>query len=255
MKRFLIFASILFASLLGTAACQPLTSVSAFAVGHEETVNGSGNVVTQTFDLADFDNLHIGYGFRAEVSQGDIFSVAVSIDDNLLQFVNVEKFGNTLSVGFEFSGGGSRTINTTTQKVEITMPHIDLIELGSGGRMTLNPFVEQTGVELNVSAGASLQGDLEAASLRANVNAGSSLRLSGSAKTLDLRGSAGSGAQLMEFAVEEADIWLSAGSHAEIDVSHHLDAAVHVGSHLTYRGNPELGRIVITIASSISRRD
>jgi hypothetical protein len=83
---------------------------------------------------------------------------------------------------------------------------------------------------------------------------GSHVSVSGSGDDVTFNISGGSHATLANFAVENADLTASGGSHVTLNVSGRLDAEVNGGSHVTYRGQPSLGNIDISEGSSFRGR-
>ena len=59
---------------LSVVACDDLLS--------GDSITGSGELVTEAYDLADFTKVDVGHAFDAEIARADEFSVAVTVDDN-----------------------------------------------------------------------------------------------------------------------------------------------------------------------------
>ncbi len=57
---------------------------------------------------------------------------------------------------------------------------------------------------------------------------------------------------MASFAVNNADLTASGGSHVTLNVNGRLDAEVKGGSHATYGGQPSLGDIDISEGSSFT---
>ena len=90
MSKVKLIAPLLFVFLLCGCAMPPII------IGPSEFVTGSGNLVTREFSIEDFDRLQISHAFKAEVTQGDAYTVEVTVDDNLEPYLQVSKEGNTL---------------------------------------------------------------------------------------------------------------------------------------------------------------
>ena len=104
-----------------TAACSQVTT-------------GSGETVTQEMDITGFDKLDISQGFNEQVNQGSDFSVLISIDDNLVEFLQVEKVGDMLNIGLE----QNRIFTTVTLQAEVTMPSLTGLEVSGGSDVTFS---------------------------------------------------------------------------------------------------------------------
>jgi len=83
---------------------------------------------------------------------------------------------------------------------------------------------------------------------------GSHVSVSGSGGYVSFNITGGSHANMASFAVENADLTASGGSHVTLNVSGRLDAEVKGGSHVIYRGQPSLGDIDISEGSSFRGR-
>ena len=129
-----------------------LLIIVAMTTACSQITTGSGEIVTQEMDLTGFDKLDISQGFNVEVSQGDDFSVVVRADDNLVEYLKVEKVGDTLKIGLE----GDRIYTTSNLKAEVTMPSLTGLEASGGSDVT----VSGTGEDITVDASGGSDADL-----------------------------------------------------------------------------------------------
>jgi hypothetical protein len=96
------------------------------------TIAGSGNVVSQEMEITGFDKLDISQGFDVDITQGEDFKVVIRVDDNIEEFLQVEKNGSTLKIGLE----QNRIYGIATMQAEITMPNLMGLETSGGSRAT-----------------------------------------------------------------------------------------------------------------------
>jgi hypothetical protein len=151
-----------------------------------QITTGSGEIVTQEMDFTGFDKLDVSQGFNVEVNQGDDFSVIIRVDDNLVEFLQVEKVGDTLKIGLE----GDRIYTTSNLRAEVTMPSLTGLEASGGSDVT----VSGTGEDITVDASGGSDADLASFSVvNANVVAsgGSDVTINASG-TLNVDASGGS---------------------------------------------------------------
>jgi hypothetical protein len=195
------------------------------------TVVGSGNPVTQTQPFSDFTSVSISSGFAFVITQSNSYSVKTTTDDNLQNYVQVSKLGNTLSVGLK----AGYSVTTSTLKVEISMPSLNRLELSGGSHGNVARSISTSNFEIDASGGSIIQ-------------------MQGQANDLTVHGSGGSQLNLSNFAVRNANVNLSGGARTEINVSGRIDATLSGGSHLFYSGNPTLGNIDVSGGSAIERR-
>ena len=73
-----------------------LTSV--LFVGCGAVLTGSGNLKTATFDFSDFTKIETHNGFQVELKESSDFSIEITIDDNLQEYLEVTKSGDILMI-------------------------------------------------------------------------------------------------------------------------------------------------------------
>jgi hypothetical protein len=119
-----------------------------------QITTGSGQVVTQEMELTGFDKLDISQGFNVQVDQGDEFSVVIRVDDNLVEYLQVEKVGDTLKIGLE----GNRIYGNSTLQANVTLPSLTGLDVSGGSDVSVNG----TGDEIWVDASGGSDADLAA---------------------------------------------------------------------------------------------
>ena len=56
---------------------------------------GSGNLITEEYDISDFSEIDVSGSWDVKITQGG-YGVRVEVDDNILEYVKVERRGGTL---------------------------------------------------------------------------------------------------------------------------------------------------------------
>jgi len=126
-----------------------------------ENVTGSGNLTTETHDLGDFSRIEAHSGFELEVTMSDTFSIEITADDNVHEYIAVEKSGDTLDIRLR----GTRFYHSVTLRARITMPNLYYIELTGGSRADITGFNSSHDFEANMSGGSRLNGAISAGGL------------------------------------------------------------------------------------------
>jgi len=213
-----LFLAVIFSGVFG------YTNIFPFGSG----ITGSGDIVTRTFDYQGFSVIEASYGFNLEVTQGNEYSITVSVDDNVVDRLKVSKSGDTLSIGLD-----PRTYERMNLVARITMPSLNNIEFSGGTQGDISGFTSTHDFDIALSGG-------------------SWATIVGSAGDLTIDASGGSHFDLSEFTVDDVDAELSGGSHGSVYVGGRLDADISGGSHLSYYGDPELGDIETSSGSTIT---
>jgi hypothetical protein len=247
--------------LAGLAGCIP---------GVGPTVTGSGKLASRDFDYRDFTKVEAGYAFDVEIAAADSYIVRITTDDNVYDYLDVGKSGDTLYIRLK---PGYNYMNIT-RKAIIHMPDLESARLSGASQAEVDGFSSSHTVDFNLSgasqvdiknmkagntnfelSGASrASGGIEMADGRFDLSGASSLELEGSAGDVDIHASGASRVELSDFSVVDADINLSGASGVTVNASGRLDGNLSGGSRLIYMGNPTLGGISASGGSTISQK-
>jgi len=218
----------------------------------QTTITGSGNVVTREEAFTGFDKVDVSHAFTVDISQGDSFRVVVRVDDNLVEHLEVVKQGDTLKIAME--PDPLRNVRDATMEAEVTMPELTGLELSGASDGAITGFKSSQPLDVKLSGAGSLRGDIEAGDARFDLSGASSMTLSGSAKDVTIDASGGSVANLADFPVADAAVEASGASAVTVNPSGRLDVGASGASHVYYVGNPTMGKIDTSGASSVERK-
>jgi hypothetical protein len=256
MKKLL--ASLLVMSLSVTAAgCFPFGSIV-----------GRGPVETRSFDFSGFTRIETGNNFDVEVVRADAFSVTITTNENLFDYLDLEQTGDTLSIRLE---NGSYTF--AEMKARVTMPDVFSLEVSgaSKGKATGFDFahaltlkasgaseidlesIKAGETEVEVSGASRIRGELEAANISFTISGASSAELDGRGLTLDLTVSGASNANLRDFTVTNAAVNFSGASSGSVNAAGRLDVQLSGASSLRYFGDPQLDDVNTSGGSSLNK--
>ena len=199
-------------------------------------VAGSGTIVTEKKEFTDFTVVEVGWGFEVKIDQSDSYSIDITADDNMFDYIEVSQTGNTLTIGLKWG----YSYQNTTLKAEITLPNLYELKLSGGTRGIIEEFTSSHEFALELSGGSHLSGDFTTGGDAQFALSGGShlIGLDGAANDLTVSCSGGSHLDLSDFRVHDATVTLSGGSHATINLDSRLDGDLSGGSHLSYLGSP-----------------
>ena len=132
-------------------------------------VTGSGILVTETYDYDDFTRVAAHSGFQVEVTRSSSFSVEVTTDDNIQEYLDVTKSGDTLDIRLT----GPRSYNSVTIEAKITMPDIEGIGLSGGSQGEVSGFSSSKEFSVSLSGGSGLEGDIKTGDIGFGMSGGS----------------------------------------------------------------------------------
>lgn len=263
-------------TLSATSAAAFLVAVGLSAIACDdllpgESVAGSGELVTESYDLADFTSVDVGHAFDAAIARADEYSVAVTVDDNILENVDVRLDGDTLRIDMK----GNDSYRNVTMDAAITMPVLSHLKLSGASSAMLGLFdsTEPLKVELegasrvdcsDMTSGSAVF-DLEGASkavcrevttgeTEIALQGASSLSLTGSGGNADISAKGASTVDLGGFSVANATVKLEGASTAIVNTDGMLDVDLAGSSDVRYLGEPTLGDVKMSGDSSLERR-
>jgi len=178
-------------------------------------VVGSRSLDTETMDFTGFTTVKVGGGFEVEIDQSDSYSISITADDNMFDYITVSQTGETLIIGLEWS----HTYYDVSLRARIAMPELYELEFSGGTQGNATGFASMHDFILTLSGG-------------------SRISMEGAANVLTVSGSGGSHLTLSDFPVHNATVNLSGGSSATVNLDGSLEGDVSGGSHLKYVGEP-----------------
>jgi hypothetical protein len=215
----------------------------------EVVVRGSGDIVSQEEDLSGFERVDASDSFEVDIQHGESYSVVIRIDDNLQDDLEVMVRNGTLEIGF------ARNIitNNATMEADITMPQLIGVRLSGASEARITGFESSSAFSAELSGSSSISGDIDAGDISLDLSGSSEVALDGSGANLEIDSSGASDIDLSNFPVEDAALKLSGSSQVIVNLNGTLDVNASGSSDVTYLGNPALGDIETSGASSVSR--
>jgi hypothetical protein len=230
-------------------------------------VKGNGKIETRDYGLSGFKRVEVSGAFEITVTQSAAYKVSVTTSNNLFDYLDINVVGDLLiirprpSFSFHFS----------EFKAVVNMPEFTGINISGASNGTVSGFTAGSSPTIEVSGASKLNmNDMKfdssavevsgasrfTATINTNkcnieVSGASTLTLSGSSDTVKMNVSGASSLRLFDFSINNADVSVSGASNASVTVSGNLDAEVSGASRLTYAGNPKLGKIDVSGASSL----
>ncbi len=223
-------------------------------------VTGSGNLVTEQMDFSDFTRVEAGYAFEVEITQSSSYSISITADDNLFDFIQISKTGKTLKIRLQ-SGYDYQSVTT---RAKITTPELRGLGLSGATQGTVIGFSSTEDFKLDLSEASSLDmSDMSAGDIKFglsgassvtgvitasgdaqfNLSGASAAELKGSANDMLIDASGASHLELADFLVNNADVNLSGASGSTINLNGRLEADLSGASYLRYIGRPTMGSI------------
>jgi hypothetical protein len=211
---------------------------------------GSGNLETEDYDFANFTRIEISSAFQFEIKQSSSYSINVTGDDNVIDYVQVSQEGQTLKIRL----GTVTSLRLVTLRASVTIPQLRGLIVSGASRGTVSDFNSTEGLNITVSGASRVTGDITAGDVEFDVSGASTIQLEGSADDMIAGVSGASRLSLGDFTVNDANVNISGASTGTINLDGRLDANVSGASTLLYTGEPTMGTINVSGASTLKEK-
>jgi hypothetical protein len=211
---------------------------------------GSGNLETEQYAFANFTRVEISSAFEFQIRQSSSYGINVTADDNVIDHVQISQDGQTLKIRV----GGVPSFRRVTLKASVTMPQLGGLTVSGASHGTVSDFNSTEAVSIAVSGASRVTGDITAGNVEFDISGASTIQLEGSANDMVASVSGASRFNLDDFTVNNADVNFSGASSGTINLNGRLDADLSGASRLLYIGEPTMGTINRSGASTLSKK-
>lgn len=253
----------------------------------------SGNVTTFEKDIANFNALDVSHDFTVYVDfSSDAEGVRIEADDNLHEYIVVEKVGSTLRIGVEGIRNirGKRTLNAyvsakTLEEIEAggdskvflenelqnenlkvslrgdsqlqgpIQVNVMQASIGGDSRMIMNNMMEGDRVFLTIKGDSHFEGSLNVNEFDAEISGDSKVDIIGEAETARIEAKGDSRIRSYDFAIKILDIKLNSDSDAYLTVTEEMSVRASGDSVMNYKGNPRINSQSLTGDSKLRKAD
>ncbi len=210
------------------------------------TIKGSGVAATTNYALAGFSAVQAESAFHVNIQQGSVYAVKVTIDDNLLDYLDVRLSGDQLHIGLK-----PASLNCSQLKADVTMPEVTGLEGHGASHIQMTGFDSDKALKVSLRDASNAKGDINCSSGEFSVSGASRLELQGRTGTVKIDAANASKAELGNFTVKEAVVHARGASHVTLNVSEFLDATATDASSVRYAGKPASLKKHVSGAASV----
>jgi hypothetical protein len=204
------------------------------------TIEGSGNVETESREASGFDSVEFSNMGRVVLVGGEVEGVTVRADDNILPYLVTEVRGDVLHIGM--TPRGSAAIMRPTEPVVFTVTFTEISALSLSGSGSIEVAgLETPFLELSLSGSGTITiADLVGGQVRSSLSGSGVLSLTGTAdaQTLDVSGSGGYHAQGL--ATRDTRVSLSGSGVIDVNADETLSVNITGSGLVRYAGEPRV---------------
>ncbi len=182
----------------------------------DEDVFGSGELITENRNVETFTKISSSGVFELSITQGDVQSVQISADDNIMSHVRTEVNGGELMLYLD--GDEFKNLN-----------------------LSANVIVRDLDAITNEGAGSVYVSNISSNGTLTVMNAGSAdVSIAGIVRLLKLENEGSGNFQGFQLEVEDAKVKNRGAGYIEISCSKNLEATIQGSGNIYYKGTPSL---------------
>ena len=241
MKTKIILATILFSTLL--IGC----------IGNFTFIDPSDSVNTKEYEFSNYSTLEVSHAFKVNIQFSDVEEkIVIEANDNLHQYIEVSKEGNTLHIGLE---NGIHVGRNATLKAFIRTKSLNSFSASGASRITCADTVKENSIVIGLSGASYFSGELVSDNLETDLSGASTTEISGSVTNCSISASGASNVKDYELFVDFMHADLSGASNVYVTVNKEINVDASGASHFYYKGGATIVNKDVSGASNIIKKD
>lgn len=220
-----IFSTLILAAIiaLGTSGCYRAVSIE-----------GNYNLVTETRDINDFDEISLESSINVEYVQADYYEVQVEAESNLIQWIETSVRNHNLTVEIYDNRNLREHYNIT---VTVFSPDINEINISGSGDFYCENLVNDE-YDLNISGSGDVAMGIDTYDLNAKISGSGNIELWGLAQDAKFTISGSGDIRAYDLEVEDCIAKISGSGDMHLWVTQKLDISISGSGDIFYMGTP-----------------
>lgn len=211
--------------ILGTTACK-------------DTVKGSGNVTTETYELPSFDKVAIAGMYELYLIEGKP-RYELTIDDNLHEYVRYESDGNRLRIG-----SFDHMLDADSSVLKIYFEDLSEIEI-NGACQLHSEHVFKDRLAVRVNGASEMELALNVSLCEFELNGGAEVDLKGKAKTLDIDITGAAEVNAFALETDQTDVSITGAGEVKTYARKRLNVSIKGAGNVEFIGDPEVEQSIM----------
>lgn len=208
---------------------------SCIIVINGKSVAGSGNIITEEREVAEFNKVHLKGSGNVVLTQGEQQSLQIKTDDNIMQLVETNVSGKKLTISH-----GKHHLRPTTFEVFIIVENLEGVSIaGSGDVLGKSRFVADTFYS-TISGSGDIDLEVEAGSLKSTISGSGSINLSGKAGDYSASISGSGKINAFDLDAKDVSVAISGSGDCRVNASETLTATISGSGDVFYKGRPQI---------------
>jgi len=245
IKNFLPLITLVTFSLL-LSACQ-ITGLNV--------VRGSGNVITETRTVSDFNNIEINGAGQLIITQSSTESLEIEAEENIIGELTSEVQGDTLTLGYTNRFWQRSIIPNQTIIYHLNVLDLEEITLNGANELDIGAL-ETSSFEINLNGAGRVDiDDLLAQNLSVNVAGTGTVTVAGQVESQEINIDGAGNYQAGDLQTSNTVIQIDGLGNSTVWATDTLDITINGGGSLNYYGTPSVQQDINGLGDINNRGD
>ena len=202
-------------------------------------VKGSGNVITVSRRVADFNRIHLKGAGRVFLTRGETPALAIKTDDNIVPVIKT-----TVSDGKLVISNRNYNLSPTTLSYFITANDLKGIAVSGSADVTSDSKFVSDSFSVDISGSGNVHLELEAGRLESEISGSGSMRFSGRTNSLDASITGAGNIRTLDMEARNVSLKITGSGNCEVNASETLNVKITGSGDVKYKGSPQLNKKV-----------
>ena len=197
---------------------------------------GNGEMETTNRTVSSFKKVSISGSADMYYHRSQEYRVEVTIDSNLIEYLEIKDWGNTLDVGLK----PGYSYNYTKMIIDIYCPEITGVTISGSGRFTSEEVITVSKFEVTVSGSGKIDAEIETEYFNVTISGSGKVDVTGTSNNLNTTISGSGSLYCSNLSVNDATIKITGSGNANIHVTDTLKVTITGSGNIKYYGNPSI---------------
>ena len=225
------------------------TITGCIVVINGNSVQGSGNIITQTREVSEFSQVRLKGSGKVFLAPGQTQSLEIKTDDNIMPLIETEVSGSKLTISH-----GNNRLRPTFFEVYITVQKLEGVGISGSGDIVGNGRFVTDSLYVEISGSGDMDLEVETDLLENKISGSGSLQLAGKAEEYTISVSGSGKINAFDVDARHVSVRVSGSGDCRISASESLDARISGSGNVYYKGRPGINTN-ISGSGSLKSRD
>ena len=213
---------------------------------------GSGNIKTETRNVADFNELKSSGSIDVEIIAGNKFELKVQDDENLLSHLITEVKDGELHIYYD----SNFSIRESNGKVMVEVPSLNKITSSGSGDIQIEGTLKNANeIVISSSGSGDLEGSVDAPSIQLKNSGSGDVNLKGQTQNFVCKTGGSGDVKCHNLKSENVTVSVAGSSDVSVYASVSLKVNIAGSGDVTYAGNPSSPDISIAGSGTVKKAD